>query len=273
MPSWLSNLGNSFSGRFQRTGDPTDIAGAISAHKRAVQLTPNDHADMPSWLSNLGNSFAGRFQRTGDLTDIANGISVHRKAVELTPDGHADMPSRFNNLGTSFSCRFERTGDLTDIVGAISAHQRAVQLTPNGHAAMPSRFNNLGNSFWHRFQHTGNLSDTCLAISNYRQSATYKSGPPSVRLAAAQRWAQLSVSYNQTDSLQAYDVVVSLLSQVAGMERTIQQRHSSLVDISKLTATAASAAFSQGKLGKAGSNKVAALSGANSISFGLQWMI
>jgi len=45
--------------------------------------------------------------------------------------------------------------------------------------------------------------------------------------------------------------VVNLLSQIAGMDRTIQQRHSSLVDISKLTATAASAAFAQEEVGKA----------------------
>jgi len=51
--------------------------------------------------------------------------------------------------------------------------------------------------------------------------------------------------------LRAYDVVVNLLSQIAGMDRTIQQRHSSLVDISKLTAAAASTAISQGEPEKA----------------------
>jgi len=116
---------------------------------------------------------------------------------------------------------------------------------------MPSRLNNLGNSFSRRFDRTGDLSDTVMATSKYRQSATYKSGPPSVRLTAAQCWAHLSVSHNPTDSLKAYDAVVNLFSQIAGIDRTIQQRHSSLVDVSKLTATAASAAFAMGETGKA----------------------
>jgi len=248
MPTLLNGLGISFSRRFQRTGDLTDIANAISSHQRAVQLTPSSHANMPSWLNNLGNSFSHHFERTGDLTDIASAISAHQRAVRLTPDGHVNMPIRLTNLGNSLSDRFGRTGDLTDIANAISVHQKALQLTPDGHANMPTSLNNLGLSFSRRFERTNDFSDLVAAISNYRQSATHRSGPPSVRLDAARCWAQLSVS---TDSLEAYDVVVNLLSQIAGMDRTIQQRHSSLVDISRLTATASSAAFAQGEIEKA----------------------
>ena len=251
MSSRLSNLGTSFLHLFKYTGDLTDMANAISAQQMAVKLTPDGHADMPSRLNNLGSSFLCRIKRTGDLTDIAKAISAYQRAVKLTPDGHADMSSWLTNLGTSFLHLFKHTGDLTDMANAISSHQRAVQLTPNGHADMPSRLINLGHSFSHRFESTGVLSDNLIATSNYRRSATCMSGPPSIRLAAAQHWAQHSASHNPKDSLQAYGVCVSLLSQIAGMDRTIQQRHSSLVDISKLTATAASAAFSQGELGKA----------------------
>jgi len=88
-------------------------------------------------------------------------------------------------------------------------------------------------------------------MSNFRQSGTHKSGPPSIRLIAARRWATLSATHNPTESLQAYGVVVDLLSQVAAMDRTIQQRHASLVDLSSLTATAASAAFAQDDIQRA----------------------
>jgi len=251
-PNRLSHLGNSFVRRFERTGDLTDIANAISAHQRAVQLTPDGHAQMPIWLSGLGNSFLLRFERTGDLSDIANAISAHQRAVQLTPDGHAKMPIFLSSLGRSFLRRFERTCDLTDIVNAISTNQRSVQLTPNGHVNMSILLANLGDSFSHRFLRTGDFSDTLAATSNYRQSATCKSGNPSARLISAQRWADhLSISHNPIDYLNAYDVVVNLLSQIAGMDRTIEQRHSSLIDISKLTATAASAAFALGEVAKA----------------------
>jgi len=251
MPGRLNNLGNSFAHRFEHAGNLADIANAISAHQTAVMLAPNGHADKPSRFNNLGNSFLGRFEQAGDLTDIANAISAHQTAVQLTPNGHADKPSQFSNLGNSFMRRFDHTGDLADIADAISAHQTAVQLTPDGHADKPSLLNNLGSSFLRRFQCTGDFSDAVAATSNYQQSATHKFGPPSVRLQAARRWAKLSGSHNTLNSLNAYSVAVDLLSQIAGMDRTIQQRHSSLVDISMLTATAASAAFAQGDVGKA----------------------
>jgi len=247
----LSNLGNSFARRFRRTGDLTDIADAISAQQRAVQLIPDGHANMPTCLNNLGNSFLRRYERTGDLTNVANAISAHQRGVQLTPDGHASMASWLSSLGNCFSGRFQRTGNLTDVANAISAHHRAVQLTPDGHANKPLWLNNLGNCFSFRSIHTGDFSDIVAAISNHRKSATHKSGPPSVRLDAARCWAHLSLSHNPTGSLKAYGVCINLLSQIAGMDRTVQQRHSSLFDISILTATAASAAFSQGEVGKA----------------------
>jgi len=251
IPKSLSNLGNSFLRRFEHAGDLTDISNSISAHQRAVHLTPDGHAEMPGWLNNLGSSLLCRFERTGDPTDISNAISVLQRAIQLTPDGHADMPGLLSGLGTTLLCRFERIGNLADISNAISVCQRAIQLTPNGHADMPSQLNKLGASFWARFKRTGDSSNTTAATFNYRQSAIYKSGPPSVRLTAARMWARLSSLHNPPDSLKAHDVVVKLLSQIAGMDRTIQQRHSSLVDISMLTATAASAAFAQNEVDKA----------------------
>jgi hypothetical protein len=60
-------------------GDLTDISEAISFQQKAVQLTPEGHADMPGHLNNLGNSFQSRFEHTGDLTDISEAISSSRK--------------------------------------------------------------------------------------------------------------------------------------------------------------------------------------------------
>jgi ssDNA-specific exonuclease RecJ len=62
MPGWLNNLGNSFRIRFEHTGDLADISEAISSQQKAVQLTPEGHADMPVHLNNLGNLFLHRFE-------------------------------------------------------------------------------------------------------------------------------------------------------------------------------------------------------------------
>ncbi|KAH6904719.1 CHAT domain-containing protein [Coprinopsis sp. MPI-PUGE-AT-0042] len=163
----VPNVSFGRSGRchFECTGDLSDIAEAISAQRRAVELTPEGHANLPGCLNSLGNSLQCRFERTGDLSDIAEAISAQHRVVELTPEGHANLPGCLNSLGNSLQCRFERTGDLSDIAEAISAQRRAVELTPEGHAKLPGCLNSLGNSLQCCFERTGDLSDIAEAIS------------------------------------------------------------------------------------------------------------
>ena len=111
---------------------------------------------------------------------------------------------------------------------------------------MPRQLNNLGSSFESRFKCTGDLADIHALLSINRQSATYSSGPPSTRLMAAIRWAQYS-SYDTSQSLEAYNTAVQLISQLAGLEQTIQKRHTNLLDISDLATSAAACAFKLGR--------------------------
>jgi hypothetical protein len=55
----LTNLGASFTTRFERFGDDADIDQAVSNHGDAVHLVQDDHPDKPVIRSNLGRSFIG----------------------------------------------------------------------------------------------------------------------------------------------------------------------------------------------------------------------
>jgi hypothetical protein len=93
MPDRLNNLGLSFQSRFKHTGDLIDISEAISSLQKAVQLTPDGHADMPGWLNNLGNFFSGATLNAQEiLLTSPKQYHCQQKAVQLTPEGHANMP-------------------------------------------------------------------------------------------------------------------------------------------------------------------------------------
>jgi len=215
-----------------------------------VQLTPNGHPDMSACLNNLGNSLRCRFKHTGSDSDLSEAISVQKRAVLLTPDGHPDMPRHLNNLGNSIHSRFQRTGDPSDLSEAISIYQHAVQLTPDRHASMPALLNNLGSSFLCHFHLTNDFSSIQNATSIFQKSAT-SIGPPSGRLEAAHRWANLSMTHNLSCSVTAYGVAMELISEIAGTDRTIEQRHTHLIRISSSTTHAASDAFTLGEVEKA----------------------
>jgi len=246
----LDNLGNAFWRRFERTRNPSDLSEAISNQKRAIQLTPDGHPEMAGRLNNLGLSFHSRFQHTGDLSDLSEAITNQQQAVQLCSDGHPNMPERLGNLGNSFYSRFERTDNLSDLLEAITNQQRAIQLTPDGHPNMSMWLKNLANSFHSRFHSTHDLADIHAAASTYQKSAT-SLGPPSARFQAAQKWAELSMAHDLPHSLTAYGIAIDLISEIAGMDSTIMQRHTHLIDISTLTTSAVAAAFAHGEAKKA----------------------
>jgi len=59
------------------------------------------------------------------------------------------------------------------------------------------------------------------------------------------------MAHDLSHPLTAYGVVIDLVSEIAGMDRTIEQRHKDLVDISSLISSAASAAFTLADIEKA----------------------
>ncbi|KAF5320613.1 hypothetical protein D9611_013740 [Ephemerocybe angulata] len=182
LPSMLTNLGvalkglfkqtgsSSFECRFERTGDLSDISGAISAYQKAVNLSPRGDKELPPRLANVGSSLHRYFERTGDLSHIEEAIEAKRKAAKLIPQGSPDQYAILSNLGNSLRFRFERTGELTDINEAIALQREARDSTPEGHAKYPIMLNNLGLSLRSRFDRTGDLSDISEAIAGQQKA-------------------------------------------------------------------------------------------------------
>jgi len=254
MPILLDTLGSALSGRFQYTQCLEDISESISFHERAVESTSTDNVHLPLWLNNLGISFRFRFEQTGDPEDISNAISAQKRAIYLAPESHSDLPIFLNNLGHSLMVWFKSTKDMNTISEAILTHQRAVQCTPEGHGLMSGFLQCLADSFLSRFEQTKDHSDLEAATSNYRQSTNGVSGPLSIRLYAAKQWATCALKVNPSESevMAAFSTAICLASQVAGLEQTIQMRHSKLsVHISDLSTAAAAAALSFGRHGTA----------------------
>ncbi|KIM86572.1 hypothetical protein PILCRDRAFT_815805 [Piloderma croceum F 1598] len=246
-PRCLSNLGSSFAARFNHTGDLSDIDNAISTHNDAVRLIPEGHPEKPGWLSNLGISLSRRFRRSGEFIDIDKAISAHNDAIRLTPDVHSQKSMRLSNLGNSLKRRFERSEELVDIDKAISAYNEAVDLTPEGHSLKPSLLDNSGNSLMYRFEITRNRADLDMAISQFRLSARSSTGPPSIRLNAALKWARLALEDGDLTSLQGYEIALILLPRIAWLGQTISTRHKELVSIGGIANEAAAAAIKFGK--------------------------
>ncbi|KAF8600644.1 hypothetical protein BDV93DRAFT_587771 [Ceratobasidium sp. AG-I] len=250
-PRALSSLGSSHQSRFQHLRDLADIDRAIACQSQAVLLTPDGHADKPRMLSNLGISHQCRFEHLGDLADVDRTIACQSQAVLLSPDGYAGKPGMLNNLGLSHLSRFKHLGDLADIDRAIACQYQAVLLTPDGHADKPGTLNNLGNSHLCRFQHLGVLADIDRVLASLRMAAHCSTGESAIRFHASRQWARLSVKFDPSSSLSAYQWTMDMVPKVVWIGSTISHRYEDIHSIGDLAVEAAAVAISAQEYGLA----------------------
>ncbi|KAJ7127712.1 CHAT domain-containing protein [Mycena epipterygia] len=250
-PSMLTNLGGALLCRFERLGDLTDLNKAVSMREAAVRLTADGHPDKPSMLSNLGGALLCRFEHLGDLADLNKSVLMREDAVHLTTDGHLDKPSMLSNLGGALLCRFEHLGDLADLNKSVLMREDAVRLTPEGHPGKPSMLVNLGSTLECRFEHFGDLADLKQLIQHYASAACSITGHASVRFEAASRWAHFSKGTEDSVVLDAYQVALNLLPDLAWLGLSISDRHYHLLKAGKIVREAAAAAIEYGQLEKA----------------------
>ncbi|TFK18594.1 hypothetical protein FA15DRAFT_249760 [Coprinopsis marcescibilis] len=249
----LSNLGSYLQSRFERVEDLADLNEAISARQSALDRLSPGHPHRPSAMNSLALSFLTRSQQTNDLSDIDQAISLQEKAVDITPVDHKSFPGWLINLSSSFQERYQRTKNQTDIDKAIAHQERAIMLTPSGHADLIAYHSHLGNSFLFRVIQTGSLGDLEACMSHYKLVATQPIGDPNLKITAARYWASFSHQLypSSSETIEAFDTVIRLLSLVAGLEQTIEQRHELLKDTPGLSELAAASACFVGRVDKA----------------------
>lgn len=244
----LNNLGLSFISRFSVTNNASDASEAISAYQKVFDNSPRTDWHV---LGNLGNAYLHRFRGTAHIDDINNAISFCRKSLESITDHNARNYGPLCSLGASLEQRFKLTGHPSDISEAISFCQRGFQLISQGHPAVPVTLIGLGNCFKTRFHHYGNIIDIQEATAKYRLGATWPSGAPSQRFNAAREWAECCRKFDASQLLDAYGTAIRLVSEIAGLDQTIPERHTKLLEISDVASDAAAAACSMERYGLA----------------------
>jgi tetratricopeptide (TPR) repeat protein len=253
LPLFLNDLGHSLMRRFEATDDLQDLSEAVSVQSRALQLTPEGHEYRSSRLNNLASSLSLLAVKKQDLKDLTKAILLYTEALQLFPDGHATRPDVLGNLANGLLFRFEHEGNIQDIIEAGTMYTEAISLTPEGHADLPLRLCNLGYSFHRRFVSSNHPEHLCRSISSYRWAATSSYGCPDIRISAATRWAELADRHpvHSQEVVAAFETAIHLLALIAGLEQTVQRRHSMIQEHTKVPLNAAATAFRLGLPGKA----------------------
>jgi hypothetical protein len=178
------NLAVSLSDRYDRTGDPADLAAALDAAGRAVGATPPGSADRPDYLAMLAVCLWERYDATGSLSDLDRAIAIGAEAVDEFEPGSPARARPCSNLGMLHLDRYERSDDPRDLDRAIELARSAVDRASPADPERPGFCNNLANAlrlrFERQFGHRGeplpgedvDLADLQSAIDLYRRAVS-----------------------------------------------------------------------------------------------------
>ncbi|KAF8752265.1 TPR-like protein, partial [Rhizoctonia solani] len=270
LPIRYANLGVSYSDRYRRLGEVTDLEKAIE-HKRhalalssdghpnipawrprepidcfsrALSLTPNGHPDLPCRHTNIGIAYSDRYKRLGKLSDLEEAIEYYSHSVTLTPKDHPDLPRRHADLGMSYNERHRRLSEFDDLMKSIQCMSDALELTPEDHPDLADRHADLAGSYGDLYVRLGNLSDLEKAIEcSYRALTLTPDGHRGYVFDSALRWAKLASEHSYLNPIEAFRTTIDLLPYFIWLGATASQRYQDLSLADNLAVRAAFAAI------------------------------
>ncbi|KAJ7095610.1 TPR-like protein [Mycena epipterygia] len=250
-PLWLNSLGSVLRFRFERLSELADLNRSVSIGENAVSLTPDGHTSKPAMLNNLAVALHRRFICFHELDDLNKSVLMGEDAICLTPEGHPSKPPMLQNLSGALCSRFEHLGDLADLNKSVFIAEDAVRLMPEGHPDKPLLWYNLGRVLFHRFEHSDDSVNLKKAIHHYTSAACSTTGLMTIRFEAALRWAHLAKMTDELVVLEAYQIALNLLPDLAWLGLSISDRHYQLLKAGKIVRDAAAVAIASGQAEKA----------------------
>ncbi|KIM38734.1 hypothetical protein M413DRAFT_420131 [Hebeloma cylindrosporum] len=169
--------------RFKKDRRQSDLDGAFTSYKQALELCHLSHPLRPQALNCLANVLKTQYDQKGQQNDLDESISLHRQALELRQQNDLDesislhrqalelrpphiQASSLNNLANALKTRYNQGGQQDDLEESISLHRRALELHPPPHPDRASSLTNLASALNTR----GQKNDIDESIFLHRQA-------------------------------------------------------------------------------------------------------
>lgn len=114
--TYLDNLANALSDRYQQAGDPADLDAAVHAYERAIGCLPESAPERLRIRANRAVCLLTRYRAAEDresagAADLERAVAELTDIVARTPPGAPALVNRRNSLGVGLKYRFQRDHD------------------------------------------------------------------------------------------------------------------------------------------------------------------
>ena len=115
-PTYLDNLANALSDRYERVGDPVDLDEAVHAYERAIGRLPASAPERLRIRANLAVGLLTRYREAGgreadSAADLERAVAELTDIVARTPPEAPALVNRLNSLGVGLKYKFLRDND------------------------------------------------------------------------------------------------------------------------------------------------------------------
>lgn len=267
-------------GRHEHTGGRADLDAAVTAGRRALELSALRPGGNAGAMNNLANALRRRFQVAGDISDLEAAVALANEVVSISRD-----PMILHNIRLIRSARFGGTGDAADANAAIAAAEEALDATQAGQVSRPLLLSGLGAAYDQRYRlardpedlekairyggeaiavmpnddvdrarllvnygfaltERGNTADLIVGRDAFREAAQTAQARIWVRVDAARAWGHSAAQAEDwADAVRGYSEAVSLLPRFASPSLGRDDQENNLALISGLASSAAAAAL------------------------------
>ena len=244
----LGNLGNALLNRFELMKAADDLKQSVDAFEEAVKSTPNDHPNLVVHISNYGIALLRRYEQIRSMSELDRVIDVFKDATERTPKDRPVRATILNNLSQSLLKRFEITNSMDDLNQTIDASEEAVWMTPNDHVEHARYSYNLAVALSNRFKVTKTAPiDRDRALAMFEDSVNMTSAPPTLRIHAARRAAELTQDKDIQKASNLLKIAIELLPSVSPRTLNRSDQQHELSSFAGLVSTAAALSLESNK--------------------------
>lgn len=167
---FFSILGHALLRDVERTGLPATAGRAVTARRKARELTSREDSAYPARLADLGAVLALQFRVTGELSKLREAVRVYEAAVRRFDPDDLGFPGLLSNLGTCLDELAIRGSDIPMLERAVSVQRDALDAVGPSDPLQPMVSANLGITLLHFHQEAG-VGDALREAIKFQRAA------------------------------------------------------------------------------------------------------
>ncbi|MEO3783720.1 CHAT domain-containing protein [Actinocorallia sp. B10E7] len=195
--------------------DPALAERAVSAWRRIVSATPEDHPRYTDRQRSFIRAFRLLFARRGDTAELDRAVADAQR--ELARQGHPDRLVTLWKLHEAFEERYEATGNKADHEAALACAEEMAAWAVNGDATGAQLAFLYGEKLYRRFLRDPGASDLRKAIALVNQASQVPCPEQPARLLVLAQALRIESAAARDPRL--LDAAIGLLEQANGLVR------------------------------------------------------